>query len=121
MIKEIAFTAYAVNDINKARAFYEKVLGLVPNTTIKEGEVPHWIEYTIAENTFAIGCSPNWPTSEDGASIAFEVDNFDGYVATLKEKGILFKLEPQDYSSCKMAVILDPDKNKLLIHQRKSK
>jgi predicted enzyme related to lactoylglutathione lyase len=121
MIKEIAFSVYAVTDIPRAREFFEGKLGLVPSTEIAEGETPQWIEYGIGSGTLAIGCSPEWKPSEDGAVVALEVDDFDEYVAGLKEKGVPFKMDAQEFPSCKMAVILDPDKNSVLIHQIKSK
>jgi catechol 2,3-dioxygenase-like lactoylglutathione lyase family enzyme len=121
MIKEIAFSIYAVTDIKKSRAFYEGILGLVPNGEFDKKEDSPWIEYNIGSGTLAIGCSPDWKPSEDGATVALEVDNFDEFVAELKNKGVTFKLEPQDYPTCKMSVIKDPDLNNILIHQRKQK
>ena len=47
-IKEIAFVAYAVTDVKKARAFYEGVLGLVPNSVMEDGNNYAFIEYWLA-------------------------------------------------------------------------
>lgn len=121
MIKDIAFTIYAVTDIPKARAFYEGQLGLVPNSDFPATETSMWIEYNIGPGTLSIGCSPDWKPSQDGASVALEVDNFVEFAEQLKAKGVPFFLEPQDYPTCHMAVITDPDKNKIMIHQRKEK
>ena len=38
MIQSIAFTAYPVADMERARRFYEDVLGLVPGETMG----PYW-------------------------------------------------------------------------------
>ncbi len=119
MIQEIAFTVYAVTDIGKARAFYEGILGLKPSAEYNGTTNPNWIEYPVGSATFAIGSSSQWPPSETGASVAFEVADFDAAVAALKKSGAVFKMEPGSYPSCSMAVILDPDKNKVLIHKRK--
>ena len=119
MIKEIAYTVYAVNDMKKAKAFYEGILGLVPGTEFNSDS---WTEYNLGEGTFALGCAPDtWKPSEDGASIAFEVDDFDKTIADLKAKNVTFKMEPGSYPTCSMAVIKDPDNNNVLIHQRKAK
>ncbi|MEK7641410.1 MAG: VOC family protein [Patescibacteria group bacterium] len=120
MFKDIAFTIYAVTDIKKARAFYEGILGLKPNEEFP-GDKPDsmWIEYNIGSGSLAIGCSPDWKPSQDGAVIALETIDFDATIAKLKTAGVVFKLEPQDYPTCKMAVIKDPDQNNILIHHKK--
>jgi len=122
-IKEIAFTAYAVSSIPKARAFYEGVLGLTPSSEypIKdENEKEGWVEYNIGSGTLGIGCSPDfWKPSQDGASMALEVENFDEAVAYVKEKGVPIVMGPNDFPSCTMIVISDPDGNKLTLHHKK--
>ena len=45
MIKEIAFTIYAVSDMKVSRKFYEEVLGLVPSTDFQNSDF--WVEYTV--------------------------------------------------------------------------
>lgn len=57
--KDIAFVAYPVIDIARARSFYEGVLGLKPNAPVKSETQP-WIEYDIGSGTLGIGCSPQW-------------------------------------------------------------
>jgi hypothetical protein len=42
--KEIAFMAYPVTDVARARKFYEGALGLKPNAPLKS-ESQMWIEY----------------------------------------------------------------------------
>lgn len=119
MIKDIAFTVYAVTDISKARDFYEGILGL--KTGAKSGskadENPSWVEYLVNGSAFAIGSSPDWKPSRDGATVAFEVGDFDGFIKKLKEKGVNFKMEPVGFANCSMAVIEDPDSNKIVIHR----
>lgn len=126
MIKEIAFTIYAVTDMKKARGFYEGVLGLVPSDEFPVKEDSQWIEYNIGkapnEGTFAIGYAPGqWEPSKDGASVAFEVEDFDATIAKLKEAGCSFKIEPMDFPTCRMAVVLDPDGSSVGIHKRHAK
>ena len=70
--KEIAFTAYPVTDMARSRTFYEGVLGLTPNAPVKSEDQP-FVEYDIGPGTLAIGCSPLWKPSQDGASAALEV------------------------------------------------
>ena len=117
--KEIAFTAYPVTDIARARKFYEGVLGLTPNAPVKS-ENQRWIEYDIGSGTIGIGSSPNWPPSRDGVSIALEVEDFDAAVATLRENNVEIVLGPMETPVCHMATFRDPDGNKITFHKRKS-
>ncbi len=121
MIKEIAFTVYAVTDMKASREFYEQALELTPSAEFDGGESGNWVEYNIGSGTFSIGCSPDWKPSTDGASVAFEVDDFEGTVTKLKEKNVPFKMEPMDFPTCQMAVVKDPDGSSIIIHKIKTK
>jgi predicted enzyme related to lactoylglutathione lyase len=116
--KEIAFIAYPVTDIARARQFYEGVLNLKPNAPL-ESEHPHWIEYDIGSGTLGIGSSPQWLPSQDGASVALEVEDFDAAVASLREHNVPIIIGPMEMPTCHMATVCDPDGNKLTLHRRK--
>ena len=116
--KEIAFVAYPVTDIVRARKFYEGVLNLKANEPVKS-ENPQWIEYDIGPGTLGIGSSPQWLPSEDGASAALEVEDFDAAIAVVREHKVPIIVGPMDLPTCRMATVRDPDGNKLTLHQRK--
>lgn len=116
--REIAFVAYAVTDIARARAFYEGILGLVPNAPPKP-DVP-WIEYDLGNGTLGLGSSPQWPPSRDGASAALEVEDFEAAVATLREGKVEIFVGPLETPMCRMVGIRDPDGNKIVLHRRKA-
>lgn len=118
-LKEIAFVAYPVLDIARARTFYEGVLGLKSNTPLKF-ENPQWIEYDIGSGTLGIGCSKQFQPSQDGASAALEVEDFEAAVRTLREHNIPMIIGPMDLPSCHMVTVRDPDGNKLTLHRRKN-
>ena len=119
MIAEIAFTGTPVTDIKRAREFYEGALGLKPTMESAGGM---WVEYDVGSGTFAIGCYGDvWKPSKDGTCIAFEVDNLDEEIARLKAKGVKFAMEVMDTPVCRFAILLDPDGNQVMIHQRKAK
>ncbi len=118
--KEIAFVAYPVTDMARAREFYEGVLNLKPNAPLKS-ETPQWIEYDIGPGTLGIGSSPQWLPSQDGASAALEVEDFEAAVAALREHKVPIIIGPVDLPSCEMAVVRDPDGNKLTLHRRKAR
>lgn len=117
MIKEIAFTVYPVDDMARARKFYEGVLGLVVESDF-DGK---WIEYGIAGGTFAI--TTMMEPGQRGTlqpSIAFEVDDFAATVSALRQAGAQLKHEPFETPVCHIAVVTDPDGNEVIIHRRKS-
>ncbi|HEX6562796.1 MAG TPA: VOC family protein [Chthoniobacterales bacterium] len=118
-IAEVAFIGYPVTDAERAREFYEGVLGLSPSRTFGGGDSV-WIEYDLGATTFAISnmAKENWKPSPDGAIVAFEVVDFDAAITELKAKKIPFEHEPMETPVCWMAVIADPDGNKLTVHKR---
>jgi predicted enzyme related to lactoylglutathione lyase len=116
MIKEVAFVAIAVSDKERARKFYQETLELKPTTTALEGA---WVEYDLGTVTIGVGNHPAWQPSRDGTSVAFEVEDFDGTYAKLKERGVTFDIDKMETPVCWMAQFRDPDGNKLLIHKRK--
>jgi predicted enzyme related to lactoylglutathione lyase len=121
MITSIAFSIYPVIDIARSRKFYEGILGLVPSDEYKPTNDSKWIEYNIGGGTLAIGCSPEWRPSSDGASVALEVDNFDEMITNLKTAGVTFRVEPMKFPGCSMTAFYDPDRNVIMIHQKNKK
>jgi predicted enzyme related to lactoylglutathione lyase len=118
-IIDISFFAYAVSDIKAARAFYEGVLGLTPNSEYDGANNASWIEYDIGSSTLGIGCAPGmWEPSQKGASAALEVDDFDAALETMNERKVPIVMGPHEFPSCRMVVIADPDGNRLTLHKR---
>jgi predicted enzyme related to lactoylglutathione lyase len=118
-IVEIAFTGYPVTDMQRARAFYEGVLKLELTRMFENGD-RRWIEYDLGASTFAISnmSSEDWKPSHDGPAIAFEVEDFDSSMATLRANSVKFTLDPFETPVCRMAIITDPDGNSICIHKR---
>jgi predicted enzyme related to lactoylglutathione lyase len=116
-IKAIGFVAVPVTDINRARSFYEEVLGLKASDEMMQGR---WIEYDVGDDTLAIAnVSDTWTPSDQGTGAAFEVEDFDDAIKRLKDRQVPFAGEPFETPCCHMAVIRDPDGNKLMIHKLK--
>lgn len=117
MITSIAFTVYPVSDMNRARSFYEHVLGL--HKASHYGD--QWVEYDVGGSTFAVTTSHmGQPPGDKGATVAFEVSDFEAFVHKLKERAVTFVTEPFETPVCRMAVIEDPDGNHVTIHKRTS-
>jgi catechol 2,3-dioxygenase-like lactoylglutathione lyase family enzyme len=118
-VAEIAFVAYPVTDVERSRGFYEGVLGLQPSREFIN-ESYSWIEYDLGANTLAVAKMPpgQWNPSPDGPNVALEVVEFDSAIAELKAKNIPFDVETMETPVCRMAIIADPDGNKITIHKR---
>jgi predicted enzyme related to lactoylglutathione lyase len=116
-INAIGFVAIPVTDIPRARKFYEEVLGLTVSDEMMGGK---WIEYGVGEDTLAIAnVSDMWRPSDQGTGVAFEVEDFDEAIQRLKDRHVRFAAEPFETPCCHMAVVQDPDGNKLMIHKLK--
>jgi predicted enzyme related to lactoylglutathione lyase len=116
-VNNIAFVGIPVTDVRVARKFYEGVLGLAVSDEMMSG---NWIEYTLGDNTLAIAnVGEQWKPSEQGTGAALEVENFDEAIKQLKNHGVPFAAEPFETPCCHMAVVQDPDGNKLIIHKLK--
>ena len=116
-INAIGFVAIPVTDIPRARKFYEEVLGLSVSDEMMGGR---WIEYAVDDDTLAIAnVDEQWTPSDQGTGAAFEVEDFDDAVKHLKDQQVRFAVEPFETPCCEMAVVQDPDGNKLIIHKLK--
>jgi len=73
---EVAFIAYSVRDVAKARAFYRDVVGLTPATEFGD----FWVEFDVGGITFGVGngeplgiapgSSIRHPSAQIGTSLA---------------------------------------------------
>src|SRR5262249_43384137 len=117
-VKEIGFVAVPVNDIARARRFYEGILGLKKSRDAMEGK---WIEYDLGGGTLALGLSDDdWKPSSTGTGYALEVEGFDQAIAELRRAGVNFVEGPAETAVCHTGIIQDPDGNRLGIHRLKA-
>ena len=116
-IKAIGFVGIPVTDVKRARSFYEEVLELNVSEEMMGG---NWIEYAVGDDTLAIAnVGEHWTPSDQGTGAALEVDDFEEAIKRLKNRNVRFAAEPFETPCCHMAVIHDPDGNKLIIHKLK--
>ena len=116
-VKEIGFVAIPVTDMERARDFYEGVLGLKVAEEMMSGK---WVEYAVGDHTLAIAnVSDTWRPSDQGTGAALEVEDFDDAILRLKDRHVRFESEPFETPCCHMSVVQDPDGNKLIIHKLK--
>jgi catechol 2,3-dioxygenase-like lactoylglutathione lyase family enzyme len=118
-IKEIAFVCHPVADIARARAFYEKLLGLRILLELEFAPGSWWIEYDVAGVALAVS-NAGPPVAPGGASLALEVADLGQALAAVKEAGIALTIEPQEFPPCNMFGINSPDGHPIIFHKRKS-
>jgi len=122
-VTEFAFVGHPVSSLQRARKFYEEVLRL-PTPNVIDGKLDSdrgMLEYEIGPHTLAIttawtdGKRPEVPSG----GLVLEVEDFQEAIEHIKAEGIEFDLGPFEGPSCSIAVIVDPDGNKIGIHKRK--
>ena len=117
-VTEFAFVGYPVTDEQRARDFYEGLLGLESNGAVFRNEGGFWFEYQVGPHTLALASF--WkPEGKSGPCLALEMENYDDIVAALKAAGVVFDMETYESPVCYTSVVRDPDGNQLMIHKRK--
>jgi predicted enzyme related to lactoylglutathione lyase len=116
MVKEMAFFAYSVRDLPRARAFYGETLGL------RQGDAfgDHWVEFNVGNATFGVGNGEPLgfePGMSTGA--AFEVDDMDAMRERLKASGVEVG-EVHEFPACVTCFARDPEGNRFALHQRRT-
>ena len=106
-----------VSDMGQAIDFYTQTLGLALRVRIKN----EWAEID-AGGGLTLGLHPaHEGSAQPGASgainIELAVDDLDAQVAVLRERGVRFVGEIQNYENVRLATFLDPDQNALLLAQ----
>ena len=115
MVKELAFVAYSVRDVPRARAFYRDVLGLEPGGMDSD----HWVEFEIGNTTFGVGNGEPLgyePGKSSGA--AFEVDDIAAARTKLVAHGVEAS-EVHETPVCFVCFARDPEGNGFALHKRK--
>jgi predicted enzyme related to lactoylglutathione lyase len=108
-----------VSSMDRALAFYEKILGL----DLKGKYGSKYAEVQV--NGFIIGLHlRNYESSaslSNNLFVGFMVENLENSVANLKSKGVEFSTEIEEGVAGKFAYFADPDGNPLYLWQRKSR
>jgi predicted enzyme related to lactoylglutathione lyase len=110
----IAYTAYPVSDLGRARTFYEQRLGLAP-VCAGRGRV----EYRIGTGRLVITNRPgDRRPSSQGAVLALQVENLDDAIAALHAGPGVPIAEPVTLTGFRFALTADPEGNRVMLCQR---
>jgi len=118
-VRAVDFISYTVSDMDRSEAFYRDVLGLgieVPRGapgTRGNG----YMEFDAGGTAIGLVALPD---RHPNAVPAFAVEDVASAVKELRGKGVAIVMEGIESPVCHMAVIEDPDGNKILLHQRKN-
>lgn len=114
MIRDLAFTAYAVRDVPKAAAFYSEIVGLERGESFGEG----FVEFNVGSGVFALDGEP--PGYEPGScnGVAFEVDDIVAAHERLVRNNVNVT-QVYEFPNCSACFVKDPDGNGFTLHQRK--
>jgi len=116
LFKDVAFVLYPVSDVKASRSFYEGVLGLQVTANWND----QWVEYDIGAGTLAItAADEKHQAGARGATAGLEVADYDAVLSLLKAKAVTIVDGPFDSSVCRGVIIQDPDKNDIILHQKK--
>ena len=113
----VDFIAVPTRDVEKARTFYEDVLGL--ERSKQWGNMPAW-EYETGSLTIALMQSDAFGMEFNPHThpIALQVDDVQAAREELESKGVDVPAETIDSGVCHMAFFADPDGNALMVHHR---
>lgn len=112
------FVSYSVTDMDRSEAFYRDVLGL--DIEVARGEpgtrASGYMELDAGGTAISLTALPQL---HPNAIVALAVEDVDEAVEELRNKGVEIAMEAIETPVCFMAVVEDPDGNKILLHQRK--
>lgn len=113
--KAADFVFHTVSDITESMSFYRDTLGLDLESLNEE---TGWAEFALPPTTLALGeVNPTVPLSPGsggvGVSMAVEAS-----MEELEDEGMDVLMESQEFPTCDMAMIADPDGNPIMLHKR---
>jgi catechol 2,3-dioxygenase-like lactoylglutathione lyase family enzyme len=116
-VERVDYIRVPVTDIERARAFYEGVLGLEKNPNSPSED---WIEYEAGNVTLAV-MTPHTHDSEFAplppGTIALRVPDVAAAKEKLEAAGVQVN-DMWDSGVCHGAGVRDPDGNAILLHRR---
>jgi predicted enzyme related to lactoylglutathione lyase len=115
MLKRVSNAHYWTKKMDAAVSFYRDVLGL--NFRLRAGD--DWAEFDAGGTTVALhGTYEAHAPPTDGATVVFEVDDLEGEMRALSERGVTFEGEVSDVPGYgRFVSFRDPDGNLLQVFE----
>lgn len=87
MLQNLSIAAtVAVSDLNRARQFYEGVLGLTPRR-----DTPDGIDYPCGNGTFFLVYQTQAAGTAQNTVMSWKAENFDAVIDDLRARGVVFE------------------------------
>lgn len=112
-IRAVDFVSYNVSDPVRSERFFREVLGLTPTAPWPGTGFP---EFTVGETSVFL---TNLPQLGQGGALALAVADVRDATEELRAAGVEIAQEPLELGPCFLAIVLDPDGNRIIVHQRK--
>src|SRR5579875_323881 len=111
MLKRVRSVIYAVDDIERAKAWYSEVLGFAPYF-----DDPHYVGFSV--NGFELGRDPDAPKGQEQSVAYWEVDDIEAAMARLVALGAQERTPIIDVGGgTRLASVTDPFGNALGVIQ----
>ena len=112
-ITGIDLSGATVSDVPRSIAFYRDTLGMVPSNLHEQGA-----EFELSDGTTFGLWNPGDDSYPTGFGVMFAVADARAALELFRSRGAKVLMEPFDSPVCVMAMIADPDGNRLILHQR---
>ncbi len=119
-VKAVDFVSYEVSDLQRSVVFYRDTVGLKLEMLHDDGDF-QWAEFDLGNGTLAL-YPPQVFEGRDpvpGGMVYLAVDDVAKAVEHLKAQGVTVLYGPMETPVCFMGGFLDPDGNRMGLHQRK--
>jgi len=116
-IRGVDFVMYCTRDMRRTRAFYQNLFGLKRGGEWND----FWSEFKTGPVTLCLNGPdkrPEW-NWQGPAAVALAVPDIYEAIEQCRRRKVKILIEPVETSVCWMAFILDPDGNRICLHQRK--
>jgi predicted enzyme related to lactoylglutathione lyase len=117
MIRSVKFVGIPVTDQDRALRFWTEKMGFRVQTDQPLGD-QRWIELRIpGADTCVVLFTPEGHENRIGTFFngAFACENVEATYATLRDRGVVFKKEPQKQPWGTFAIFVDPDGNEFVL------
>ena len=114
-VRGIDYTFFSVADMARSITFYRDVIGLPMARLILDDT---WAEFEIKPGTLVISQGDVF-SEPGGGVVALAVEDVKAALEELKRAGVHVHWDFHETPVCYMAIVEDPDNNRLIIHPRK--
>ena len=118
-VRAVDFVMYSTRNIRRTRAFYQKLFGFKPGEEWNDG----WSEFDTEPVTFCLDGGPGKIKSPWAGppAIAFAVADIHAAMAACRQRKVKVLVPATETHVCWMALIADPEGNRICLHQRKDR